>query len=131
MSKEKSVAPKNYIVGKYAVGTSCFSIVDIGRKEVLGDGEEDRKIAVRIYYPAAKEDVEGKQRATIFSDAKKVAIMKAYHIRRVNDEMNYADYYENVPIAQDAKFPLIMFSMGYNSYVSSDKVHYKKIEPVK
>ena len=120
MSKEKAVAPKNYVVGKYAVGTSCFSIVDIGRKEVLGDGEGDRKISVRMYYPAAKEDVEGRKRATIFSDAKKTAIMKAYHIRKVSDEMNYADYYENVPVAQGTKFPLIMFSMGYNSYVESN-----------
>ena len=100
MSKEKKFAPKKYIVGKYAVGTSCFSIVDTGRKEVLGDCEGDRKISVRMYYPVAKEDVEGKQRATIFSDAKKAAIMKAYHIRKVSDEMNYADYYEDVPIAQ-------------------------------
>ena len=34
--------------------------------------------------------------------------------------MNYADYYENVPVAQGTKFPLIMFSMGYNSYVESN-----------
>ena len=120
MSKEKKFAPKKYIVGKYAVGTSCYSVVDTGRKEVLGDCEGDRKIAVRMYYPVAKEDVEGKQRATIFSDEKKAAIMKAYHLRRVSDEMNYADYYEKVPIVQDVKFPLIMFSMGYNSYVESN-----------
>lgn len=38
MSMKKAFAPKNYIVGKYAVGTSCFSTIDIGRKEVLGEG---------------------------------------------------------------------------------------------
>ena len=34
--------------------------------------------------------------------------------------MNYAEYYEGVPISQDKKFPLIMFSMGYNSYIESN-----------
>lgn len=99
MSKaEKSVAPKKYIFGKYAVGTECFSFVDEGRKEVLGDAAGDRKISVRMYYPVEPEVVAGKERAVIFSENKKAAIMKAYHIRKVSDEMNYADYYEGIPI---------------------------------
>ena len=116
----KKVAPEGYVSGKYAVGTKCFSVVDAGRKEILGGGNGERKIAVRMYYPVDKADIAGKERAAIFSDTKKAALMKAFHIRKVSDEMNYADYYENAPIAASQTFPLIMFSMGYNSYVESN-----------
>ena len=116
----KNTTPNGYVSGKYGVGTTCFSLVDPGRKEVLGRADGDRKIAVRMYYPIEKSAAAGKERAVIFSDAKKAAIMKAYHIKNVSDEDNRADYYEDVPIAQGERFPLIMFSMGYNSYVESN-----------
>ena len=112
--------PKNYVSGKYAVGTKCFSVVDTDRNEILGDGRGKRKIAVRMYYPADKSSVEGKKRAVIFSEAKKAAILKAFRLRSLSDDMCYADYYEDVPFAENQKFPLIMFSMGYNSYVESN-----------
>ena len=116
----KRFFPKGYSLGKYAVGTSCFSIVDTGRKEVLGEGSGDRKIAVRMYYPVDRSDVAGREYASVFSEKKKEAIQKAYYIRHMSDEMNTAEYYEDVPFARDEKFPLIMFSMGYNSYVESN-----------
>lgn len=119
-NNKKRLFPENYVSGEYAVGTECFSITDIGRKDVLSDENEDRKIPVRMYYPVSKADVTGKERATIFSEAKKKTIMKAFHIKNVSDDMNYADYYENVLVADNQKFPLIMFSMGYNSYVESN-----------
>ena len=34
--------------------------------------------------------------------------------------MNIAEYYEDVPIANNKKFPLVMFSMGYYSYVEAN-----------
>jgi|GEM_PF-5819143 len=55
-----------------------------------------------------------------FFREEKAAIMKAFHIKNVTDEMNYANYYEDVSIVSGEKFPLIMFSMGYNSYVESN-----------
>ena len=67
----KRFFPKGYSLGKYAVGTSCFSIVDTGRKEVLGEGSGDRKIAVRMYYPVDKSDVAGREYASVFSEKKK------------------------------------------------------------
>lgn len=120
MKKEGRCYPKNYISGKYAVGTKCFSFVDEERGEILGDENGARKIAVRMYYPVDKANVGDKQCATIFSEKKKAAIMKAFHIKNVADEMNYANYYEDVSIVSGEKFPLIMFSMGYNSYVESN-----------
>ena len=120
MSKTKVHAPKAYTTGDYAVGTACFSLVDTGRKEVLGDASGDRKIAVRMYYPAERSAVAGKKRAVVFSEAKKAAICKAYYIRKMSDDLNEADFYENIPVAPGRTFPLIMFSMGYNSYVESN-----------
>ena len=121
MSNTKQyLAPKNYCTGPYAVGTSCFSFTDTGRREVLGGANGDRRITVRMYYPADRASVEGKPRAAIFSPSKKAAIMKAYHLRNVSDDIMCADYYEDVPIAEGQTFPLILFSMGYNSYVESN-----------
>ncbi len=118
--KNTMKVPEGYASGEYAVGTFCFTVVDKDRKKVIGDGNEDRKIAVRMYYPVKKEAVSGKTYARLFSDAKKNAVIKAFHIRNINEDLNYAEFYEDVPIASDRKFPLIMFSHGYGSYVESN-----------
>ncbi len=120
MEKIKKYCPDNYTTGNYAVGTKTFSIVDEERQELLGDGKGNRKIAIRMYYPVDKESIENKKQARIFSEKKKAAIMKTFYIKQLPDEMNYAAYYENVPVSEQEKFPLIMFSMGHNSYVESN-----------
>ncbi|MBQ8927055.1 MAG: hypothetical protein IJ055_02125 [Oscillospiraceae bacterium] len=112
-------APEHYITGDYAVGTACFSLVDTGRREVLGRADGDRRIAVRLYYPAVREDTAGCERAQIFSPNKMAAIRKAYHIPRIPEEQNRAEYYADIPFAP-GQFPLILFSMGYNSYVEAN-----------
>lgn len=112
--------PENYVSGEYAVGTETFTVYDRERKEQLGAGGECRKIAVRMYYPALKSDAEGKERAAVFSERKKAAVQKAFHIGRVDDSLLKADYYESLPHPSGEKFPLIIFSHGYNSYVESN-----------
>ena len=114
--KQKASAPMGYVSGEYAVGTTCFTVVDKNRKKVVDEGTEDRKIAVRMYYPADKDSVAGKKYARLFSEAKLAVIKNEFHIGNVSDDMNYVEYYEDVPFA-DGKFPLIMFSMGYKAYV--------------
>ena len=118
--KKSMFFPKDYTDGEYAVGTECFSVVDTGRSEVLGDRKGDRRITVRMYYPVPTGSIRGNERAAIFSEHKKAALKKAFHVRNVSEELQHADYYENAAIAEDKKFPLIMFSMGYNSYVESN-----------
>ena len=115
-----SFQPRNYITGQYVVGTTCFSVVDESRKEILGEGNVNRKIAIRMYYPAEKEDIKGKEKAGIFSEKKGKAVRRAFHVRKVDAAMNVADYYENVPVSPNEKFPLILFSHGYNSYVEAN-----------
>lgn len=112
--------PDNYVSGQYAVGTETFSLTDTSRKEKLGSKDEYRNISVRIYYPADKSETEGRKTADIFSENKKSAIQKAFHLRRMSDEMMTAQYYENIPHAFEKKFPLIMFNHGYNSYVEAN-----------
>jgi len=116
----KQFHPDNYISSEYSVGTMSFSIVDTDRDEKLGVLNEKRKIPVRMYYPVNHENVTGLNKACLFSERKMKALMKAYHLKKMKDDMNIADYYENVPISSDTKFPLIMFSMGYNSYIESN-----------
>ena len=71
--RNKVRLPEGYASGEYAVGTACFTVVDTGRKKVLGDGTEDRKISVRMYYPVSREAAAGKTYAPIFSDTKAAA----------------------------------------------------------
>ncbi len=113
------VGPKNYISGEYAVGTECFTVVDESREETLGDGMGPRKVSVRMYYPVSKESIAGKEKAHIFSKQKAKQLRKAYFVPKVSEEMNVADYYENVPHAE-GKFPLILFSHGLNSYIEAN-----------
>lgn len=112
--------PENYSSGKYAVGTEMFTLTDHGRKELLGGKDEHRRIPVRVYYPADRASTAGMERARIFSERKKAALQKAFHIPRINEEMNAADYYEGAAHAPGERFPVILFSHGYNSYVEAN-----------
>ena len=115
-----NTALPNYISGEYAVGTECFTVIDSNRKEVLGPGEEPRKIAVRMYYPVMKEAVTGMERADIFTERKKQALQKSFHIKEVKEEMIKADYYEHAEHVKGAKFPLVIYNHGYNAYLEAN-----------
>ena len=109
-----------YISGEYAVGTECFTVIDSERKEVLGPGNGNRKIAVRMYYPVSKEMIDGMERADIFTERKMQALMKTYHIKSVQDEVKKADFYDNAPHVEGIKFPLVIYNHGYNAYVEAN-----------
>lgn len=105
----------------YCVGTSCFSFTDETRDEVLGNASGKRKIAVRMYYPVDADAVNGHKKAKIFSERKAEALGKAYHVNKFLQKVkNEADYYENIPISDKEKFPLILYNHGYNAYIESN-----------
>lgn len=110
----------NYISGDYAVGTECFTVTDKDRLLVPGPGTENRKIAVRMYYPVLPEGTLGMNRADIFTERKLNALMKAYHIKAVDERMKKADYYENAAHVEGKRFPLIIYNHGYNAYVEAN-----------
>ncbi len=112
--------PKDYVSGDYAVGTETFSVTDINRKEKLGNTNENRKISVRMYYPVNRNDIIGKEKADVFTEKKLHAILKAFRMKTMCKEMLKADYYDNIPFISDKKFPMIVFSHGYNSYVEAN-----------
>ncbi len=107
----------NYISGKYAVGTVCFSLTDESREDTLGKGGR-RKIAVRMYYPVTAESVQGAKRFPVFSENKAQAVKKAFYLKKISDEIMNAQQYD-LPM-MDERFPLVMFSHGYNSYVEAN-----------
>ena len=107
--------PKN--TGNYSVGTACFSFVDDKRKETLGDASGFRKIAVRMYYPVDSEQIVGKQHAQILSEEKTRLVKKAFRLKTLEGKWNIGEFYEQVPISTKEKFPLVLYSHGYNSYI--------------
>lgn len=107
--------------GIYGVGTTCFSVVDENRQEILGKEREKRKVAVRMYYPVDKEKTQGLKKGKIFSEAKIKALQKNFFIKRMIGKIsNEAEYYDNIEISTREKFPLIMYSHGYGSYMESN-----------
>lgn len=110
--------PKNYTTGEYAVGTSCFSLIDKNRKDGLGAGGA-RRIAVRMYYPVSRESIKGAKKAPVLSERKAKEIGKAMYIRKFPAEYLNAEQYE-LPMMNDRRFPLIMFSHGYGSYAEAN-----------
>ena len=110
----------NYISGKYAVGTECFTVVDDKRTEVLGPGEGPRKMTVRMYYPTPKDAVQGMEKADVFTERKLKSLQKAFYIKAMDSALLKADYYENAPHVEEEKYPLIVFNHGYNSYVEAN-----------
>ena len=107
-----------YITGEYAVGTECFTVVDYTRKEVLGPKEGMRRMTVRMYYPTYKDAVNEMQKGLLFSDRKQKILKKAFHVK--NEDMLMTECYEGATHVDNRKFPLVVFSHGYNSYVEAN-----------
>lgn len=104
----------------YAVGTTTFTIIDDSRKEVLGDAGGPRKIPVRLYYPVLKEQTGNYKKAAYVSERKKTAIEKMLHIKMGDIQMDSAALYEDAPWIEGQRFPLFLFSHGYNTYVEAN-----------
>lgn len=105
--------------GEYAVGTMTYTVYE-DRDEVIVPGTK-RSIPARVYYPVTKESVEGMPKARYMSKNVANALKKVMHAP-INYEKseaageNVSDCYENAPKIEGAKFPLIMFNHGLQSY---------------
>ncbi len=102
---------------QFNVGSLVLSVTDGTRKEILGDAQGYRKISIRLYFPVEESSVAGKQKAQYVSDRKFEAMRKSFHIPRSAIKKFKAKYYENVFPIEGQKFPLLMFSHGYHSFV--------------
>lgn len=111
--------------GEYAVGTRTFTIYNT-REEVLDKkGGSMRHVPARLYYPAAKESVEGLERARSISRSEAKGITKAFMIPMNYDKLEqsgeaYSWAYKDAPFIEGRKFPLIVFNHGYFSYIEGN-----------
>lgn len=114
------------ICKKYEVGVKRFSMVDEDRAESLGianDSQSEgitpangyRKMSVELFYPVARENVEGLVKSQYVSDVKAAAIGKAFHIPKSAMAHNEIDAYVDAPLLSE-RFPLLLFSHGYGSF---------------
>lgn len=106
-------------MSKFEVGTLSFSFTDEERKEVLGNGDSFRRIPVKIYYPI---DMAGRNKAAYVSERKKEAIQKAFSISRSCISGVAVNCYQDAPLMENKKFPLLLFNHGYKSYIESNTV---------
>ena len=105
--------------GEYAVGTFTHTI-NTDREEVNVPGTK-RVVPVRVYYPVAKASVEGMNRSKYMSREMANALKKSMHAPINYDKSeaagdNFSNCYENAPMVEGKKFPLIMFNHGLCSY---------------
>lgn len=109
--------------GNYPVGTKTYTFTDSDRIEKLGPnaGKENRKLSVRMYYPADAAKTAGLKKAHLISREVMQAMSREYFLKMDYDKQcregkNDAPFYEDAPFADGEKFPLILFSHGYKSY---------------
>jgi len=110
-----------YITGDFSVGTETFTVTDDSRREILGNAVGNRKIPVRVYYPAPPEACVAMQPAAVFSERKLAVVKKTYRVRNMPEEMLTARFYLNAPHAA-GRFPVVLFSHGYNGYVEGNNL---------
>ena len=109
--------------GAYAVGTETFTVYT-DREELRAPGTQ-RRVPVRVYYPASKESVAGMSKARYMSRNVAEGLKKALHapIRYDKREAagdNVSECYPNAPKIEGSRFPLIVFNHGLSSYRESN-----------
>lgn len=105
--------------GEYAVGTFTYTVAD-DRPEVMAPGTM-RSIATRVYYPVSKSSVEGMTKCRYMTRNMAKGIKNAFKIPVKFDKLeasgeNVSECYTDAPKIAGMRFPLILFSHGYNSY---------------
>lgn len=104
----------------YSIGTTEFTVTDNSRTEKLGPALGNRRIPIRLFYPVTKENVTNMELGVTLSDRKAEAIIKAFKLPKIAKAFFAMDCYENAPWSEGEKYPLLLFSPGYNSYVESN-----------
>ncbi len=110
--------------GKYAVGVFSYTIYDDREEKMYNAIGSKRSIPVKVYYPAAKESVEGLPKARYMSKATISAIRKNFYVpinyeKVESDGTNRSECYENAPFIEGGRFPLILFNHGFGSFIEA------------
>ena len=106
----------------FETGVERYSVED-DRIDVLGDGKSRRRIEVIVYYPIAGK---GENESAYLSERKALAVSKAFLIPKKAIMKQKVPVYEGMSMAE-GKFPLLMFSHGYNSFAESNTYLFRDI----
>jgi dienelactone hydrolase len=112
-----SINPKP--TGEYAVGTFTYTSKE-ERDEVLRPGTK-RRISARVYYPVAKDSVNGLGKAQymsrdMFKGLKSAFMLPLDYDKETAAGNNISEAFVNALRIEGEKFPLIIFNHGYQSY---------------
>ena len=106
--------------GDYQVGTRTFEFSDSSRKELFSGKDEARKFMIKVWYPADVNDSD--IQAVWMNNAEIFAPTIATYLELPSFFLNHLTLV-NVPAYQDAslaqsqeKFPVILFSHGWNGF---------------
>lgn len=106
--------------GPFQVGTRIFEMVDESRREIYSGKDEPRRYMIQVWYPAEVKEGDARapwmENAEIFAPAIATYIeLPAFfldHLALVN-----IPAYKNADVASsDEKFPVILFSHGWNGF---------------
>lgn len=106
--------------GDYQVGTKIFELNDTSRKELFSGKDETRKFMIQVWYPADVKDSD--EQAPWMENAEIFAPTIATYIKMPSYFLNHLALvhipaYKNSALAQsDEKFPVILFSHGWNGF---------------
>ncbi|NJN79498.1 MAG: hypothetical protein HC797_02985 [Anaerolineales bacterium] len=106
--------------GEYQVGTKLFELNDTSRKELFSGKDESRRFMIQVWYPADVQSTD--EHAAWMEHAEIFAPTIATYIGLPSYFLNHLALvdipaYKNSAIVQaDEKFPVILFSHGWNGF---------------
>ena len=117
MKKMPTPVPK----GKYAVGTTTFTVVHDREETLYCDPGGSRSIPARVYYPVDREAAAGLPKARYMSEAMTKALAKTFFLpirykSIEKDGRNRSECHADAPFPAGKKFPLVLFNHGYSSF---------------
>lgn len=106
--------------GDYPVGTKIFELNDTSRQELFSNKDEPRRFMIQVWYPSDITATD--ERAPWMENVKIFAPTIATYIRLPSYFLNHLALvnipaYKNSAVTQsDEKFPIILFSHGWNGF---------------
>ncbi len=106
--------------GLYQVGTKIFEFNDTSRKELFSGKDESRRFMIQVWYPAdvknSDEQAPWMENAEIFAPTIATYInMPSYFLNHLA-LVNIPAYKDSALAQSDEKFPVILFSHGWNGF---------------
>ena len=106
--------------GPYQVGTRIYELTDTSRKEIYSGKDEARRIIIQVWYPSeagtSSEQARWMDKAEIYAPAVAGQIeMPSFFLNHL--ALVKVPAYKNADVAKtDKKFPIILFSHGWNGF---------------